>query len=1766
MTIMDRGLRERRAQIRAQKRAERLKAREGRSRSVRKADPDEDSEIPLSGSGKILGKGAGKSPTSTSGTNNTVSGAISAGKEVGGKDESPILGTTKHRADNSYISRTTDEDNYREALGHTREADTTNSNRQKLLTSIGRTSAFEDSSGKVPEENPIESAESTVDNDTDYVYDHNMTMAENVINMEKQSADKEFKDNLNNGMPLEEAATIYNDRVDAARKRTEGGSVSDGVQDDLNAGIDTNTNTVTDTTSDDAYAKEMEQTKYNIMRDNAGKFLRSFAQAGVDNMDKINTAGWDAAGNMVKAMFTQPHAMSTASRIIGSAMTMTDTIGKMADETSKRFGIAVEADPKLIKDTLRYRAYERAKKDDGHVMGNAMRVMDNTLRSMGVQDITQLDSAQLMDYRDVLTDEMSRLRNLLEADNKVRQGDRSAGLRREMSGMLKDADALIRPGRHSYDNPGWDGRLRGDDRNLLMRTYNVLTDHMKELDKQSSVLSREEKARMAEDRAKVKAEHKKQYETSPFGYAMKIVSPGYGIALDSSGMPRDPRYWSKLENQIARMMDEDRATGNWRRSEAEYRKDLDYIKKARREIFETKNERSIKAYSKSPLGWALEKAFPSYKVPIDPATGIPTDYDKIGFLERTIKTIAQDKPHLRRKCQAALDDLKAHKDNIRSMKARQITASFGADAEYLEGYIPNIGKDLLMAQNTGIWGGSANKAEKLLQDKLTRLGKKLKAEGKDPRQDKEYKATYCMYKSAIFSEKFAKRAGMIAPTLDTQLIRAGINPIHRNRDLEFITRTQRYLRKYFPVSFNEASAVDLDYSDRVATNVDAFLDSLDSKYKAISKSNPTSTKTSKNPVVTPINIQPKSQKEDMDAPNEEGEAHNPDLDAGGESSDDSDKGRVYSSLDDTVKSLMNNSKLRKYSAKLRKGYSNLMNGSEQESAFGEFNSVYDEMFNEISTILDSKNPRWYRHMDEDGKRSSVARILDKIALWDKGNSPGPRYAKIGISFPDKYGTVRFNYGKDYTISTGDYYEGEEALGGTRLWNNSFVNALYVRDSENKWIPKNPYLAAADVLQVSNSLTFHKGRPLTYQEAYDWVVEYQSTLNLEEEVNSDEEHDDDNDEGGKPKIIVGPNGKEQLDETLDVDEEEQEEPSFTDERADEIPNGKFVWNTKESIDVNIKNMRESYPETYNAFMDAIKTNGELKYKGGRLIIRVTPDSIKDIIGYSGSRIGDIFKRLTGEMEKDEINEIIEAISSGNYNVDTPSVIDHLGEFGIGLEKYLKSYGSGKRPLRINNLMGEDLSDEDKYNASLNHAKERIKDATYWNELEPIVRNYLDAVRSFQELRNNRYTAAKGFGVPDAVNQQITLRYEDGNPIQDSNGKDVYEEVPYVRPEQIPTSEKEIKDYIDSNVKAYMDAYSKGGNYDEKLKKLLIDHYSNRARALATGVMTPEEYSKGFTSKHLYESMGDLAKNNVSVPNWEALASKRYMDNRDFEKKRAAEEAEKALNIRQDELGFNHAVRTLIKQITGLDDEGLENNTAARKLIYEFDPKEYRGVPAIFIGDRYVGQYLPASIKNFGREDEVVDYYDVSNKNIANRIKGSILYPILGAKWANMSKDDKAKLAWGRGLRPFIENLKVLNLGKDEKFGFTNDDLDKIRNSELMKLMVALYELSPPVKETSEKRGRKVKSKEKGAEDTQPPLDERPEFTDENLDAYVQKVMDVAEPALQYINKPDEIQNHIGPLVDKYEMEISDRFKGVSFPDLKNKIMKKIEELKSNQPSP
>ena len=1113
---MDRGLRERRAQIRAQKRAERLEAREKRTRSVRKADLDEDPAFFSYTPEGVTKKKESRRMAFEKGRNVLLTefdadSAASGRSSSSGRTSSSIkpdmdlsLNAVKRRVDaekkaqadaeekaqkmNAISNRKYGYQNY-DANQPVYNPDLTMEENLREQANKKMTDEFKQNSKRYG----YEFAQETLNKDRESL--------ENRVNLDKidEDAQKEYLQERADQVAQEKAdaeriALEDQEKADAERAAKEAQEAKFRKEEKARA-------------DEEAYAKEMEQTKYNIMRDNAGKFLRSFAQAGVDDLDRVNTAGWDMAGNMVKAMFTRPEALSSASRVIGSAMSMNEAVGRMAEDTSKRYGIAVQADPELIKDTIKYKAYKRAKDIDGKVMGNAMKALDDSLRSLGVEDVSQLDESQLASYRNNVEGEMERIRGLLQTDQKVRTEAREGGLLAEIKDGFEGLRGDFRKNKYNYNRPDWNGRLHSDDRTMLMRTYDVLTDHVKELDKHANQLSKEEKARVMEARRLDKERRMRAYDTSPIGFVLKELSPDFRLEVGQDGLPRNLRDYSKVENMIARMEADDRAAYGdddalWRHTAAEYKAARDLMEKSRDDIFKTKNADSIAAYDASPYKWALHVAFPNYTVAIDPNTGLPSDYDRIKDVENTIRNLmTRDQYAMKngakpersmKEYQDALDSISGYKRQVKEKQATSQVQHMGPFMESVARAVPNSAQSIIYASNDGIWGSHASAVNKYAHQEMVKRWNFLKSAGKDPTTDYEYVAAYCLYQNTLLSTKVTKLGGRISAIPPRVLREKGISKEESDRDISSLYAMMNVFSKYHPVDNRAAHNINWKQAKAVEDQFEMILKKMDDKYRIASKGGKGNGGNIYNNgarnYLTIVNRYGRSR------PNQFRLGRGKFVNSGGNNNTTNPNPNPQPHTRTAKQQLLGPRQMlghlekdpdvKRLANELSDAYNSLASGDDGDKSA--FTAKYGEMYSHIMNKLESNARDWYTALDPDEKHLMILGLVDRYTGF--GNSDLNYTLKF---LPNTYGVAEGHPG--LRIDTQRY--GLKGEGGN--WNTHLIDALYSRDpATGEFVPKNPMLAAADLFRIGGADPKHPRGFLSYEDALDWVNEYMYNMDVE----------------------------------------------------------------------------------------------------------------------------------------------------------------------------------------------------------------------------------------------------------------------------------------------------------------------------------------------------------------------------------------------------------------------------------------------------------------------------------------------------------------------------------------------------------------------------------------------------------------------------------------------------------------------------------------------
>lgn len=184
----------------------------------------------------------------------------------------------------------------------------------------------------------------------------------------------------------------------------------------------------------------------DIYRRHAEKFLKAAGETAVENWGEGVSRGWDMAQNIVKMTLTHPSAMSSSSRLIGTALTGLQTASDFADKAAARYGMAADADPELVKDTLRYRLYRRDAKAGENVVGNTFRTISDSLARNG-GDMADMSPSQLSAHMRDMQGEKDRLVAALQepdlkpSDRRLLMGQ-AQHLQSYMTGIARQAKSL----------------------------------------------------------------------------------------------------------------------------------------------------------------------------------------------------------------------------------------------------------------------------------------------------------------------------------------------------------------------------------------------------------------------------------------------------------------------------------------------------------------------------------------------------------------------------------------------------------------------------------------------------------------------------------------------------------------------------------------------------------------------------------------------------------------------------------------------------------------------------------------------------------------------------------------------------------------------------------------------------------------------------------------------------------------------------------------------------------------------------------------------------------------------------------------------------------------------------------------------------------------------------------------------------------------------------------------------------------------------------
>lgn len=253
-----------------------------------------------------------------------------------------------------------------------------------------------------------------------------------------------------------------------------------------------------------------------LAKQHATKFLNAFAQTAAEMGGQMASKGWDLAGNIVKMTFTQPHAMSSTSRMIGTAMSALQTAGDFADRSVQKYGIDVNADPNLMKNTIRYKLYKREAEMGKNTVGNTFRTISESLGNMGLQDASQMTPDQLDQHVQDMRAEADRLTQALK-----------------------------------------DPKLSNSERSLIKAQAQHLQGYMDGLAKQGAGMAQDQRIAARRQKRQDLATRRQNYQVladgspNPYREALEWADPRFGIEVDpQTGRPTNPSAYNRMLNAV----------------------------------------------------------------------------------------------------------------------------------------------------------------------------------------------------------------------------------------------------------------------------------------------------------------------------------------------------------------------------------------------------------------------------------------------------------------------------------------------------------------------------------------------------------------------------------------------------------------------------------------------------------------------------------------------------------------------------------------------------------------------------------------------------------------------------------------------------------------------------------------------------------------------------------------------------------------------------------------------------------------------------------------------------------------------------------------------------------------------------------------------------------------------------------------------------------------------------------------------------------------
>lgn len=317
------------------------------------------------------------------------------------------------------------------------------------------------------------------------------------------------------------------DKKKFEERQKESGPTQEGTEKKEESVIEDKTGTSPDMKDPDLMYRHME------------KVGSAIAQAAAEMGGSMVSRGWDLAGDIVRMTFTQPHAMSSTSRMIGTAMGSLELAGDFADRAAQKYGVNLQQDPELIKDTIKYKLYQREAKQANGVVGNTFRAISDSLGKMGVQDISQMTPDQLSQHVADMRQEASRLMGIIAKDKENLQ----LGKRQN--------------------------RLSSQDRGLVYAQAKHLQSYLDQLSKQGATMAADQRMmarqqRQASRRQKMQAQFTlANGSANPYQQILQWADPNANWEIDgNTGMPTKAGTYNTMLRTLRDRREQERRANN----------------------------------------------------------------------------------------------------------------------------------------------------------------------------------------------------------------------------------------------------------------------------------------------------------------------------------------------------------------------------------------------------------------------------------------------------------------------------------------------------------------------------------------------------------------------------------------------------------------------------------------------------------------------------------------------------------------------------------------------------------------------------------------------------------------------------------------------------------------------------------------------------------------------------------------------------------------------------------------------------------------------------------------------------------------------------------------------------------------------------------------------------------------------------------------------------------------------------------------------------